>query len=182
MTVLSNIEIITDSFYILLCMGIFAHLVRSAYEILKEKKLVSPGNKILFTIIFADMALLWISWFKMCEIDPMPILLPGFIQLAGFVISFIGLMMFFIALFKLRTLENYKGDLVTSGIFKYFRHPIYLAFIFWLFGFALFSSAGLSLIIAIPFTMNILFWRNMEEKDLEKKYPEYKEYKTKTYF
>jgi protein-S-isoprenylcysteine O-methyltransferase Ste14 len=130
----------------------------------------------------ADMTLLWVSWFKMCELDPVKLPIPGFVELIGFVISFIGLLVFFIVLFKLKTVENYNGDLVTSGVFKYFRHPMYLAFIFWLFGFAIFKSAGISLLLAIPFTANILFWRRMEEKDLTAKYSDYEEYKKKTYF
>lgn len=182
MTSIINFEIIMDNFYILLAICILTHIVRSVYEIMKTKKIISAGNKIIFMIIFTDMALLWFSWFQMCELDPWQLPIPGFIQLAGFVLSAVGLFMFFVVLFKLRTLENYKGELVKDGIFRYLRHPMYLAFIFWLFGFAAFKCSGLSLIFAVPFTLNILFWRSNEEKDLERRYPEYKEYKKQTYF
>jgi protein-S-isoprenylcysteine O-methyltransferase Ste14 len=51
------------------------------------------------------------------------------------------------------------GILKKNGIYSRIRHPMYFSFILWLFGYALFMGAVASLIIAIPLTVNIQYWR-----------------------
>jgi protein-S-isoprenylcysteine O-methyltransferase Ste14 len=59
---------------------------------------------------------------------------------------------------------------------------MYLGFLFWLIGFPLFFGSYFSGILALLFIANILFWRSLEEKELDLRFPGYKEYKKSTWF
>jgi protein-S-isoprenylcysteine O-methyltransferase Ste14 len=59
---------------------------------------------------------------------------------------------------------------------------MYLGFILWLAGIPLFSGSLWLLILSMLFSANILFWRSLEEKELEKRFQSYNEYKKKTIF
>jgi protein-S-isoprenylcysteine O-methyltransferase Ste14 len=168
-------------FFVLVLICIITHIIRSLYEILKTKKVFKTG-KLSLAIIFADMMVLWVSWFILCHLDPHKILLARSIRYLGFSLFSAGMIIFFIALFTIKTLENHTGDLVTNGIYSFFRHPMYLSFIFWLIGYSVFLGVLFSMILAIPLIANILFWRNMEEKELEKRFAGYIEYKKRTLF
>jgi protein-S-isoprenylcysteine O-methyltransferase Ste14 len=128
------------------------------------------------------MALLWVSWFALCSLDEFKIILPGIIRYIGLLIVIIGLIFFLTALFTIKTLENYEGDLITKGIYSKIRHPMYLGFIFWYIGMPLFFGSYFSFILSIIFIGNILFWRHLEEIDLVKRFSVYNNYKSKTLF
>jgi protein-S-isoprenylcysteine O-methyltransferase Ste14 len=128
------------------------------------------------------MVLLWLSWFILCSLDIYKINLPGLIRYFGISISSIGIIIFFIALFTIKTLESYEGDLITTGIYKKIRHPMYLGFIFWLIGFPLFYEALFSFILSLFFITNILFWRYLEQIELVKRFLSYNDYKKTTIF
>jgi protein-S-isoprenylcysteine O-methyltransferase Ste14 len=108
--------------------------------------------------------------------------LPGIIKYLGVLIVGIGIIVFFIALFTIKTLESYHGNLITKGIYSKIRHPMYLAFILWLIGFPIFFGALFSFILSKVFIANILFWRYLEEKELEKRFLSYMDYKKTTIF
>ena len=82
----------------------------------------------------------------------------------------------------MKTLDNYSGDLIQTGLFSITRHPMYLGFIFWIIGYPLFQQAQTALITSMIWILNILFWRKIEEKELERKYNNYIEYKKETLF
>lgn len=86
------------------------------------------------------------------------------------------------ALFTIKTLESYEGDLITSGIYSKIRHPMYAGFICWLIGFPLIFEAIFSMTLSIIFICNILFWKYLEEKELWNRFPAYPDYKKKTIF
>jgi protein-S-isoprenylcysteine O-methyltransferase Ste14 len=94
----------------------------------------------------------------------------------------IGAVIFLTALFTIKTLETYEGDLITKGIYSKIRHPMYLGFILWLIGFPLFYGALFSFFLSLPFIANVLFWRYLEEIELEKRFPPYGDYKKTTIF
>jgi protein-S-isoprenylcysteine O-methyltransferase Ste14 len=168
-------------FIILVIICILTHIIRSAYEILKHKKILRPTG-LSFIIIFLNMALLWISWFALCSLDEYKIILPGIIRYIGLLIVLIGLSIFLTALFTIKTLENYVGDLITEGIYSKIRHPMYLGFILWSIGMPVWFGAYFSFILSILFIGNILFWRHLEEIDLSKRFSGYGSYKLKTFF
>jgi protein-S-isoprenylcysteine O-methyltransferase Ste14 len=59
---------------------------------------------------------------------------------------------------------------------------MYLGFIFWLIGFPLYFGSSFSMVLSLPFIANILYWRYLEEKELEKRFPAYPYYKKTTIF
>jgi protein-S-isoprenylcysteine O-methyltransferase Ste14 len=168
-------------FFVLVIVCIITHIVRSIYEILKYKKILKP-DKLTFVIIFINMVLLWMSWFVLCSLDTYKIKLAGIIRYSGISLFGIGMIVFFIALFTIRTLETYEGDLITKGIYSKLRHPMYLGFILWLIGFPIFFGALFSFILSFLFIANILFWRYLEGKELEKRFSSYLDYKKTTIF
>lgn len=85
-------------------------------------------------------------------------------------------------MFTIKTLETYNGDLITKGIYFKIRHPMYLGFICWLIGTPIFNGAVFSFTLALIFIANVLFWRHLEEIELEKRFAGYKDYKVKTWF
>jgi len=74
------------------------------------------------------------------------------------------------------TADTTEGELVTSGPYRWLRHPIYAAVIY--FGWACFISfPKTETLIAVIFITGGLFLRMLlEEKALIKTYPEYVEY------
>lgn len=171
----------TPSFFLLVVVCTFTHIVRTIYELLKHKKILTP-NKLTFVIIFTNMTVLWVSWIMLCREDVYKINLPDIIRYLGFLFCIIGLTFFIIALLTIKTLETYNGDLITKGIYSKIRHPMYLGFILWTIGFPIYFGAVFSSILSLVFIANILFWRYLEELELDKRFPNYKFYKTKTLF
>ena len=170
-----------EMFFVFAAVCIITHIVRSLYEILKHKKILKP-SKLSFVIIFITMAVLWTSWFVLCSLDIYRTNLPYIIRYLGISLAVIGLIVFLTALFTIKTLESYQGDLITKGIYAKIRHPMYLAFILWLIGFPIFFGALFSFILSFVFIANILFWRYLEEKELEKRFLSYMDYKKTTIF
>ena len=142
-------------FLLLVSLCIITHIVRFIYEILKHKRLIK-ASRFSFIIIFSNMLLLWTSWFLLCSIDPSATNLPLMLRYFGISLAVIGVIIFLTALFTIKTLETYEGDLITNGIY--------------------------SIILAIPFATNVLFWRHLEELELDKRFAAYKLYKKKTFF
>lgn len=140
------------------------------------------ADKVTFMIIFTNMMLLWISWFVLCSLDIHKIQLPGLIRYSGLALAGIGLVLFLISLFTIKSLESYDGDLITKGIYSKIRHPMYLGFICWLIGFPVFFGGLYSFILSFIFIANILFWKYLEEKELVKRFPAYSDYKKSTFF
>jgi protein-S-isoprenylcysteine O-methyltransferase Ste14 len=170
-----------NNFKVLVIVCILTHIVRTVYEILKYKKKLNP-DKLTFVIVFIDMLLLWMSWFALCSLDIYRIDLPEIIRISGIILVVTGVIIFLIALFTIKTLESYEGDLITKGIYSKIRHPMYLGFIFWLIGFPVFLGALLSFFLSFVFIANVLFWRHLEEKELDKRFPSYSDYRKATIF
>ena len=169
------------SFNVLVVFCIATNIVRLIYEILKHKKLLLP-NKISFLVILFNMLLLWSSWFLLCSSDPFIISLPRIINYFGLLLVIIGVVLFLTALFTIKSLETYVGDLITAGIYSVIRHPMYLAFIFWLLGLPIYFEGLYSLILAVLFIINVLFWKHLEEIELIKRFAGYVDYKKHTLF
>ena len=115
-------------YFILVAVSVITHSLRSVYEILKYKKILKP-NKLSFVVMFINMGLLWTSWFELCRHDVYRMNLADSIRYSGFSLFALGVIIFFISLFTIKTFESYKGDLITKGIYSKVRHPMYLGFI-----------------------------------------------------
>jgi protein-S-isoprenylcysteine O-methyltransferase Ste14 len=170
-----------QAFFTFAIVCLAANIIRTIYEILKHRKSIRPG-KVSFILMFTNMLLLWASRFFMCRYDIHRTEFSVLIRLAGIIISSMGVILFITALFTIKTLESYEGDLITSGIYSLTRHPMYLGFIFWLIGFPLVFGATTSFIFSVIFICNVLYWRYLEEKELLERFPGYREYRRKTVF
>jgi len=170
-----------ELFFILVIVCIISHIIRATYEILKHKKIIK-ATRLSFIIVFTNMILLWASWFALCILDINKIDLPYFIRYFGFFLVVLGILVFLTGLITIKALESYDGDLITHGIYLKVRHPVYLGFILWLIGMPVYSGGLISFALCIVFIVNVLFWRHLEEKELENRFHAYKEYKKTTIF
>jgi protein-S-isoprenylcysteine O-methyltransferase Ste14 len=167
-----------------LCLGISiaTHIARTVYELLKVRNRINPGNPLMFAVIFSSMMLLWISWFALCATDPWNTGFGLAVRAAGACVVVCGTLLFLLSLLKVKKFENYHGDLITTGIYRYLRHPMYLGFILWMAGGALFFQSGAGCILAVVYTLNVITWKKLEEVQLKREFPGYDEYIKNTYF
>ena len=157
-------------------------IIRAIYEQLKKNGRIDPKSKFTFTIVFFAMCLLWASWFNMCPLDPFQFSIPRVARLIGFGTFLTGMGLAIGALLQLRGVENIN-HLVTKGLFSKIRHPMYVGFILWIFGWAIYNGAVISLLVGFVAIGNIFYWKRLEEGELESTYGEiYSEYRKRTWF
>lgn len=102
-----------------------------------------------------------------------------FLAVLGFVLSIMG------AITLKNMLSPYispspKGELITTGIYRRIRHPIYLGILIFLFGFTLIFGSVSKFII---FLIAVIFFVKKaleEERLLLHRYPKYSNYKQRT--
>jgi protein-S-isoprenylcysteine O-methyltransferase Ste14 len=171
-----------SSFLLLVVLYLAALSVRTSYELLKKAGRVDPRNQSLFILILLDMVVLWASWFTACSMDPVRLVLPAFVRLAGLAVLVVGLMLAVGALIQLGGVENID-HLVTTGCFRGVRHPMYLGFVLWILGWVVFHGAVVGFTLGLAGIANILVWRHLEERHLEARYGDaYRAYKARTWF
>jgi protein-S-isoprenylcysteine O-methyltransferase Ste14 len=170
------------SFLGLVALYLAALAVRTGYELLKKAGRIDPRSQALFIVILLDMIVLWASWFIACAMDPVRLILPALVHRAGLAALVAGLVLAFGALIQLRGVENID-HLVTTGFFARVRHPMYLGFILWILGWAIFQGSIVGLAVGLAGMANILLWRHLEEQHLETRYGDvYRAYRAKTWF
>jgi protein-S-isoprenylcysteine O-methyltransferase Ste14 len=117
----------------------------------------------------------------MCFTDPTILSLPSGIRYIGLLFFITGIVLFIFSHVNLKGFED-KGHLVRKGIYSRIRNPMYLGFVLWIIGFPLFLQKGLTLLSSIIWITHIMIWKALEEKELEKKYPDFNQYKKTTWF
>lgn len=155
----------TDLFPLFAGIFLLCLAVRGTYELLKEAGRINLESTPLFVAIFSTMILLWTSWFTLCPLDPSKVALPEAVTLAGLAIVLSGTILAVGAFIQLRGVENIN-HLVTTGLFKRLRHPMYTGFISWIVGWGLFHGATTGLAIGAVGIVCILWWRHLEERRL----------------
>lgn len=169
-------------YFVLFVLFLLGLLIRFIYERLKLTGRIDTKNKLIFSLIFTTMMLIWASWFAMNPIDPWRFDLPGVIRWLGMAAFILGLILALGALFKLKGVENIEF-LATTGVFSRIRHPMYLGFILWILGWALYNGAIFSLIPGIIGIANILYWRRQEDAEMKTSYGKtYTSYSNRTWF
>jgi len=164
------------SFNILVLLCVAANIIRLGYEVLKHKKLLVP-NRISFVIILTNMLVLWFSWYLLCSLDPSRNTLPTILNYFGLSLFIIGVILFLTALFTIKSLETYSGDLITKGIYSMIRHPMYLALIIYLW---CQTFRVVDIIVNIILTIYVIIGTILEEKKLILEFGEaYKQYQKK---
>lgn len=68
------------------------------------------------------------------------------------------------------------GELVTHGVYRLARHPIYTGLLLLTLGLALFSGSGFRLLITLGLLLLFYFKSSYEERLLTQKFPEYSNY------
>ena len=170
----------TFIFYIFFGVCFLCFAIRTSYYILANRGSKLAESKKFITTLFVIMFFLWFSWFWMSFNDPHEMALSLWARYTGLAFFIIGFFLFIFSHLKIRGQETDK--LVTTGIYSKIRHPMYLGFIIWIIGFPIFTNAAFTLASAIIWIPQILYWRISEERQLGKKYKDYQEYKTKTWF
>lgn len=169
-------------FLILLVLYVACLTTRSTYEVFKKAGRVNLKSKILFSLIFSVMCLMWVSWFMMCPVDPYAVNLPVTVRWIGFGVFLVGWGLALGALMQLRGLEDID-HLVTGGLFSKLRHPMYTGFILWIVGWSVYHGAAVSLLVGVLGIANILYWRRLEDASMESRYGNlYREYRKGTWF
>ena len=168
---------------LLIFIGIFflLHILRTIYSALKYRNKIDSENTLIYVSTFTIMVVMWIIWFKICEIDSNKIRIPDYLKYFGLLLFIVGIILFVISMIQLKGVENID-HLVTNGVYSRFRHPMYLAMILWIVGYPLFQESKYALLTSVIWIINILIWRYFEEKELSEKYDEYKTYKKLTLF
>ncbi len=106
---------------------------------------------------------------------------PVFLVLSG-----LGFLFILTALLQLNTnlspfpKPKNNATLITSGIYKYVRHPIYSGILFALFFLALYFNSFYKLGIVLLLVLLFRYKSNYEEEQLCLKYPNYRDYRQNT--
>ena len=171
-----------DDFYLFLALYLGGLAVRNIYELLKKAHRIAAGNRLAFAVVFVAMGVMWVSWFTLCPLDPYHLSLPESVRWVGLAMVIVGLGLSIGALVQLKGLENIE-HLVTTGLFSKFRHPMYMGFILWILGWSFYHAAALSLLFGSLGIGSILYWRRLEDHDLESRFGEdYRYYRAKSWF
>lgn len=157
------------------------YLLRTVYQILERKKSRIVAHKSMPTIIGGVMFFQWFFWFSMNFSDPVRLVLPTWLRYIGLAVFVVGAVLVIISH---RHIKEYATEdrLITTGIYSNIRHPMYVGFMLWLIGFPLFMQSIVTLASAVIWIACFICWQILEEKDLEFKFREYKEYKKKSWF
>jgi protein-S-isoprenylcysteine O-methyltransferase Ste14 len=106
---------------------------------------------------------------------------PGFQRFFGLLGS-LGMILVLISLVQLgASLSPFPtpvstGNLNTTGVFRYVRHPIYSGILLSAYSFALFTDCWFRLLVAIGLHVLFFFKSRYEERLLQDRYPAYFEY------
>jgi protein-S-isoprenylcysteine O-methyltransferase Ste14 len=171
-----NDQFLIWAFLFILCLA-----ARAVYELLKETHKIDLESKPIFAGILTAMCILWVSWFNLCPTDPYQTDLPAPIRWVGLATFIIGTILAVGALIQLRGVENID-HLVTTGLFRKIRHPMYVGFICWFLGWSIFQGGMLSLAMGAIGAWNVLWWKHLEERRLGVQFGEkYQQYHATTW-
>ena len=168
-------------FWISFAVCFICFAIRTLYNYLNYPGSKFTAKKWVTVFIYGVMAILWFAWFQMNFTDPLKPSLPLWLRAIGLVFFIVGVSLFLFAHAGLGRSKD-KGQLVMSGIYSRIRNPMYLGFILWVIGFPVFVQSMLTLASAVLWTVHFLIWKRLEEKDLERRFKDYRAYKARTWF
>jgi len=152
-----------------------------AVHVLEHFKRMSM-NKGIHISIGISMFFGWFSYFYI-SFSGFSIANLAILNYAGLFILIAGLYLFFVSHARVhKRMHSGKGKLVTDGIYSRLRHPMYLGEILMLLGAPILGQSLLTIFLSPIFIVQILIWRYLEEKELVKEFPEYREYRKRTLF
>lgn len=128
---------------------------------------------ILFILYFLDLHFL-------------KLIAPSWIRVSSGIITIVGLLIILISILKLNTnlsvfpSPRSQSRLVTNGLFKLIRHPIYTGIIITSIGYAIYAVSVYKLLIALILYTLFYFKSIYEERKLSQQFSEYEAYKKTT--
>lgn len=156
-----------------------SYLIHTVAHLRESRRQPDSDSNLIFDIIVAAG---YTSWIAMLFLDPVKLGIPDGIAFFGGVLGIGGLILMIIAE---RTKGGfYRSDtLVTTGIYRWMRHPMYVGIILIHIGFPLLLRALVTLISAAFWIPLILIWRSWEETELTERFGDaYQEYRERTWF
>jgi len=123
----------------------------------------------------------WIFEIELLKFNRLELFQPIFLILSG-----IGLLIVLISILQLNTnlspfpKPKENASLITNGIFKYVRHPIYSGIIIFLIFLSFYFASGYKLGVSILLIFLFWFKTKYEEEQLCLKYPNYRDYRQRT--
>ncbi|GAK93753.1 hypothetical protein JCM19298_1090 [Nonlabens ulvanivorans] len=135
-------------------------------------------------VLVALQGLLFI--FYIIDIEILPIKLSKTISLLGFLTAIVGVITLAIALLQLNNnlspfpTPKTGSQLITVGLYKYIRHPIYTGILFLFYGYAFYNESVYKFLLASLLFVLFQVKTSYEEKKLIQKFSLYKNYKLKT--
>ncbi|UVW29308.1 isoprenylcysteine carboxylmethyltransferase family protein [Massilia sp. H6] len=106
----------------------------------------------------------------------------GGVRLAGWIAGIIGMLLFLSSVLNLgRSFTPFPrpvddGELVTHGVYRLVRHPMYLAAILVCLGFSLATASGARLLVTLVLFIFFDLKSRREERWLVERYPAYRQY------
>jgi len=166
--------------FILVLISYLFHTVSHYLEYRGNK--LSP-RKSLHSVFESMIFIGYISWGLMMVNDPVKINISSSLALTiGLVIGVPGLAILISSIIAKHGFSD-ADHLVTGGIYKRLRNPMYFGIILVHLGFPIASKSLITLISAVIWIPLILAWRFWEEKELEKRFGQkYLDYKKRTIF
>ncbi len=113
--------------------------------------------------------------------------IPIFIRITSIIMASLGLVICLWAIIKLRpSLSIFPSPksgskLIQSGVYAYFRHPIYTGLFLFCFAYSIYSQSGLKFILSISLFFLFYLKAKYEEKRLLNHFSNYKEYRRRTW-
>ena len=109
--------------------------------------------------------------------------IPQIVEYIGLFFSIIGFMILVLSVLQLNksltVFPTPKNDsqLITFGMYKFSRHPIYSGLILFTFGYSFFKASPFKILIGLAILLLFYFKTNYEEQQLLQKFPNYNQYK-----
>lgn len=136
-----------------------------------------------FTFVFFQFVLFFLFIFEILQLQ---LTLPIVVQKIGITSTIMGVLIILIALLQLnKNISPFPtpksgSQLITTGLYKFIRHPIYTGIIATLLGYSLYTESGYKFLIT--FLIYILFSlkSRYEEKRLHIVFKNYADYKKHT--
>ncbi|WP_430399171.1 methyltransferase family protein [Flavobacterium sp.] len=124
--------------------------------------------------------------FGLYAFDFLPaIKIPQLVKYIGFIFSILGFLIAVLSVLQLNKnltvfpTPKTDSELITFGMYKFSRHPIYTGLILFTFGYAIFKASLFKVLIALVLLLLFYFKTNYEEQKLLQKFLNYKDYKKK---
>lgn len=114
-----------------------------------------------------------------------PFKIPQLVKYIGFIFSILGFLIAVLSVLQLNKnltvfpTPKTDSELITFGMYKFSRHPIYTGLILFTFGYAIFKASLFKVLIALVLLLLFYFKTNYEEQKLLQKFSNYNDYKKK---